>query len=315
MGLFSNNKKLCPVCGNPTPRLFSTKVEGTPICSDCASKVDLPSGMLDGMSFNDFNEYLACYDANKPLRDRFTDEYRCAFGWLSGAIELDISNRLLRLQSMDNAFVMEAANVKGFRILEGSKPLFEGSADMLKCHETDIVDRVNALAPQISQYLIQKREMEFREEIERRRAEREGENGNNISRVNTYHRLELPVPFQKFHIEITLDHPYWKSYRWEKDAPSFNSEYPSIEDYLGSYQVMTEELHVLALNLMQIINPNAREVAANEQPAQSAQMTAATQAMPVISAVDEIKKYKELLDAGILTEEEFAAKKRQLLGL
>ena len=34
-----------------------------------------------------------------------------------------------------------------------------------------------------------------------------------------------------------------------------------------------------------------------------------------INAIEEIKKYKELLDAGILTEEEFAAKKRQLLGL
>lgn len=33
------------------------------------------------------------------------------------------------------------------------------------------------------------------------------------------------------------------------------------------------------------------------------------------SAVDEIKKYKELLDMGILTQEEFDAKKKQLLGL
>lgn len=33
------------------------------------------------------------------------------------------------------------------------------------------------------------------------------------------------------------------------------------------------------------------------------------------SAVDEIKKYKELLDMGILTQEEFDAKKKQLLSL
>lgn len=31
--------------------------------------------------------------------------------------------------------------------------------------------------------------------------------------------------------------------------------------------------------------------------------------------VEEIKKYKELLDSGILTPEEFAAKKKQLLGI
>ena len=32
-------------------------------------------------------------------------------------------------------------------------------------------------------------------------------------------------------------------------------------------------------------------------------------------AVSEIQKYKALLDAGVLTEEEFSAKKRQLLGI
>ena len=33
------------------------------------------------------------------------------------------------------------------------------------------------------------------------------------------------------------------------------------------------------------------------------------------SSADELKKYKELLDSGILTQEEFDAKKKQLLGL
>lgn len=33
------------------------------------------------------------------------------------------------------------------------------------------------------------------------------------------------------------------------------------------------------------------------------------------SAADELKKYKDLLDSGIITEEEFNAKKKQLLGL
>ena len=47
MGLFSNNKKLCPICGSPTPRLLPTKVEDMPLCKECAGKVDLPNGVLD----------------------------------------------------------------------------------------------------------------------------------------------------------------------------------------------------------------------------------------------------------------------------
>lgn len=34
-----------------------------------------------------------------------------------------------------------------------------------------------------------------------------------------------------------------------------------------------------------------------------------------VFAADELKKFKELLDSGILTQEEFDAKKKQLLGL
>lgn len=38
-------------------------------------------------------------------------------------------------------------------------------------------------------------------------------------------------------------------------------------------------------------------------------------AEPAVSVADELKKFKELLDMGIITQEEFDAKKKQLLGL
>lgn len=39
------------------------------------------------------------------------------------------------------------------------------------------------------------------------------------------------------------------------------------------------------------------------------------QAAAAVDTVAEIQKYKLLFDAGVLTEEEFAAKKKQLLGI
>ena len=46
------------------------------------------------------------------------------------------------------------------------------------------------------------------------------------------------------------------------------------------------------------------------------QKTDTSSAAPIASSnADEIKKYKELLDSGIITQEEFDAKKKQLLGL
>ena len=47
----------------------------------------------------------------------------------------------------------------------------------------------------------------------------------------------------------------------------------------------------------------------NTTPAQTAVPTSTT------SNADELKKYKELLDSGVITQEEFDAKKKQLLGL
>ena len=40
-----------------------------------------------------------------------------------------------------------------------------------------------------------------------------------------------------------------------------------------------------------------------------------TQTVVSLSSADEIKKFKELLDSGVITQEEFEAKKKQLLGL
>ena len=64
-----------------------------------------------------------------------------------------------------------------------------------------------------------------------------------------------------------------------------------------------------ASNLMQLIAPGAPETGAGAQTAAPAQTGGAP------NAVEELKQYKSLLDAGVITEEEFAAKKRQLLGI
>ena len=44
-------------------------------------------------------------------------------------------------------------------------------------------------------------------------------------------------------------------------------------------------------------------------------MVVSEPSVPVSSAADELLKYKQLLDCGLLTEEEFLEKKKQLLNL
>ena len=54
MGLLTTNKKLCPICGSPTSRILSTRVENRLLCKTCASKIDLPDGTLDARSLDSF---------------------------------------------------------------------------------------------------------------------------------------------------------------------------------------------------------------------------------------------------------------------
>ena len=58
----------------------------------------------------------------------------------------------------------------------------------------------------------------------------------------------------------------------------------------------------------------------NDVPVDTEPVTAAGSAAPFEAekprdVVEELKRYKDLLDSGILTQEEFDAKKKQLLGL
>lgn len=317
MGLFSNNKKLCPICGNPTPRLFPTKVEDTAICKDCDKKIDLPDGLLDQMSISEFEEYIKFYEGNQTLRDTFSETYSHDLGFLSGYFVMDMNNRLFRLKNDSKKLVMEAANLKSFRILEDDKLIYESGDGVLKGYYSDVPERANAMSDQVDHFMILLREYEMLEKIadmHERMAENNNNNGTNQVSHPTRPYFDDPAPFQNFYIEISLEHPYWSEWRWEIGAPTFDRDCPSIADYLQSYQEAVDGLHAWAVNLMDLICPGAPEEQEGGNPLEAtAQDTPA--AAPVDDTVEQLKKYKELLDAGIITAEEFTAKKRQLMGI
>ena len=122
MGLFTNNKKLCPICGNPTPRLLASAVEGQNLCKECAAKIDLPDGVLNSMTLDEFREYINCYDANKPLRDSFTETYRYDFGFFKGSLLLDMDHQLLRLGQTDFFTALHMPHVHAGFKLSGADP-------------------------------------------------------------------------------------------------------------------------------------------------------------------------------------------------
>ena len=311
MGLFSNNKKLCPICGSPTPRLLATKVADMPLCKECAGKVDLPGGALERMSLDQFKEYVAYYDANQTLRDQFKETKRMSFGFLSGDLLVDEEHRLLRLKGYDGALVFPASALKSFRFMEDGKTLFEGKGDGLRCFHSDVPERARALQPRIDRFRFMKEEHDRMERMERMRDRQERRPGEPDDRPDIPEpRFDVPAPVRKFGVELTLDDPYWKSFRDELNAPDFSSFDPSVNDYLCDYDNKVSELHDMAFALARVMDPAAREIWDDDAAAAPAQAAA-----PAVDAVAELQRYKMLLDTGVITEAEFTAKKKQLLGI
>lgn len=318
MGLFGP-KKLCPVCGNKASRFLPLKLEGEPLCGECESKVlDLPEDMRGGVleSMTALREYFAVFDENQALRERFQTSYQHDFGILGGSLCLDTANRLLRLSTSDTAFVFEPENIKRFRISEDSAPLFEGTKDGLACYQSAAPDRARNMGREVDRFRIERRQCEqmkhMEEEMERLAKER-GEEYH--SRYISMPDVSTLNPFQKYYVHIELDHPYRKVEKdFKETGPGFSDYDTSIEGYLQAYENYSGEMRAMAENLMAVINPDAPRRQADAPPARGEQAGPAAPAAPA-DAVAEIQKYKALLDSGAITEEEFTAKKRQLLGI
>lgn len=306
MGLFTNNKKLCPVCNSPTPRIFPTSVGGMPICKECHRKIDLPDGLLKEMSIADFSQYIDFWTENKILRDTFSENIRLVPGYESDNLLLDTDHELFRLKEEKNSLVFEASNLVSFQILEDNELLFESAGNVLKCYKSDIPERVRSMSEEISRIAMQQQVNDELERIERER-QRERERSGETSEQSTYYsrpEIHFPVPLQYFYVELTLNHPYWEEFHGKTYGPRFEHANPSVEGYLQLYATTVDKLHKMASSLMHMINPSAGEVHEGADTETS-----------TVDTVNEIKRYKELMDAGVITEEEFTAKKRQLLGI
>ena len=303
MGLFSNKKKPCPVCGNPTPRLLPDTIEGMPICKECARKNTLPFKRTEHMTVEDFKQFLLYQQENQPLRDRFEETY----AWYDN-ISMDVPKRLFRFGSQKEGLVMEASCIRSFRILEGDNLLFESSPEGLKCYETNVPARIQAAGPAISQFKIQYEQFRQLERMQEA-AKKDGDSQNLTYLSRPTFEYEV---VRDLRLELTLDHPYWGGTEpWFGDKPEFDDTYPSMDDFLRKFKQEMKKLHELAVNLMIMMELEPKEI----------QM--GVPGMPTVSAVPtapadpvaEIQKYKGLLDSGVITEDEFAAKKRQLLGI
>lgn len=262
MALFGGNKKLCPACGNPATRFLPTKVEGQPLCIECADKT---LALTDNLRKNNLatmetlRAYLADYNKNQALRDIFQESYRLQFGFWGGTLSLDVPHRLLRLDASNHAFVLEPSNIRCFHIFEDRSPLFEGTKDELICYQSAIPDRIMNLGSDIERIHKEQREYKQLKRLEDILEQQAKLRGESYSRsCIPYPDINQFKPFEKFYLLIEVDHPYCKDQaEFIMDGPSFYGS--TIKDYLHEYTLKVVKMRELATQFMNTLNPDAPE--------------------------------------------------------
>lgn len=309
MGLFGK-KDPCAICGGKVKALFPWKIDGQLVCNECHGVVDVPDHVEKSMTLDDFRAYRAFREENSQLKQSFQITQQVDFGWLDDKFLFDMNNRLLCMDKHLNKTIFEGRQITSFVIREDATPLFEGSAAGLLRYTSTVPDRVMAMAPQFAQLRMQ---MEMQRTAERMIDRMDGDRDRRPPPPRPH--IDLPEPFQNFVVEIRFDHPYWDFYTADMGGPRFDNDRPDANEYLNRYYNSAAVMEQLAYALMEVAFPGAPEqvVGDGNFAAGVAGYVAAPAA--AVDVVSEIQRFKTLKDQGILTEEEFEAKKRQLLGI
>lgn len=262
MGLFSNNKKPCPICGEATPRLLATKIaDKTPICSDCSRKISMADKQVDELSAEGLKEHLALREENaKYLESSFRANRKIPVGYTN--LNIDGANKVFTIPlnmcgDTKNPPVFQFGELEGYE-LRGDSGLVE---------RFDKGDPAPQFIP-----LVYRPMVVFREKDEKPQNETYG-----------------------FTLILYLSNPCWDKVESSAGSVSAGAHYihHEINSHLEQLRVVTEAL---------------TEIMGSGGKAGGVQSSAD-------STVGDIKKFKELLDGGIITQEEFDAKKKQLLGI
>ncbi|EHQ90655.1 DUF4428 domain-containing protein [Desulfosporosinus youngiae] len=302
MGLFSK-KPPCPICGGKIPLILPSKIEDEYICNNCYNKIDMGADQESHLTMQGLREYLAFYEQNQRLKEQFVISERIDFGLWDTKIIFDHRNKLFCMSKNPDKTVFEGQQLKSFTIKEDSLPLFEGSAAGLRRYASTVTERAMAMAPQIAQYAASKRMARTLDRLD----------DGKVNNSATVQYFDIPEPFQAFNVELHFDHPNWTVLKCDMDGPRFNNTLPDVNNYLRSYQQSIEELEKLVAALRTVAFPGTAEqsVGLGAVGMQAAYTTMA----PPTDPIEEIKKYKTLMEEGIISQQEFEAKKKQLLGI
>lgn len=296
MVFFTSKKNSCAICGGVVPQTFARRIENMSLCSDCNNRIDMDPNIQYQLTLQKIREHFVYLDENQTLCNKFVISKKFDFGFLSQKVIFDLEHKFFCMSAQPNKMVFLGSQVKSLLIREDQDPLLEVSAQGFNRYISKVPERVAILTPQLA--MIKMRE--------------ERAKGQVLDEDNYYRpRLDLPKPFEEFIVELKLDHPYWQSIEFSVSGPNFSTAYPDVNSYLQDYDELAANLEELALYLKEISFPEVEEkLVGAKSPILSTSFEER-----FMDSFEKLLRFKGLLDEGLITEEEFGAMKKQLLGI
>ena len=306
MALFGKKKdaEYCAICGKERKTglfrgLFQAEVDGQYVCNDCFGDIDIDSDIMKQMTIPAFKEYIQFREENTKLKNQFTVTNTIDLGILDTKIVFDQVHGYIAFSKELDKTIFERKHLVSFLIKEDDHVIFEGDANGLQSYGSNVYNRLRMMQRQFAEY---RQEMiAYDNRASRMTAE---ERNNGAGQRPTFAASE---PFLNFNIELYFDHPYRKKLHFDMTGPRFSNGTAFVEEnYRNEYKASFDLMEQLANNLKSFVSRNSGAGTSS---------VSAGNAAPQEDVMETLKRLKELVDMGVVTEEEFTAKKRQLLGL
>jgi len=295
MSLFKNDKKPCPVCQSPTPKIFPTKIEDKPICKECNNKISMENNLKDNLTLDGLVEHLAYRENNAKLHATFSESRKVSSGFFGSAISIDDTNRLWYISVGENSPIYHFDDLVSYSLLENGSTIESASAKGKQLFHGVLENR--------SMYDIADSMQRFGNTLQNM----SGQNKNGAAGSRPA-EPPIPAPVHSLSLKIAVNNIYWKNLEITFSAPAvFDND---LRRFYVDYQNKLSEVAEFTQALFSFF-PNQSFPANGSE---SNQMASRTQA-PTISVADELKKFKELLDMNAITQAEFDQKKKELLNM
>ena len=335
MGIFTNEKKGCPICGNATPRLFPTKVEGLPLCKECAAKINMESSMLKNLTINELWDHMDYRKANSETFATFTDNETHGMG--NYVLHMDTDKRLFYIAdgSPSNPALFKFEELVSFNLMEDGRTIIQCNADSYSEGTSSIENyKLPPLKPIVKPAAMMNKPASV---VVDKKTGRTAMASAASSTTKTEEKPKAPdKPVDNLKLNVTLNNPYWKSKVYNVSLPSLETEEEIrgwVNDYKNTFAAAVDTCEAMAgimgvktgKQMMNAIKEKAEAIlAVQEAEAAAAEAEAAAQAAEAAAkiakaaddnaAIEMLRKWKELLDMGAITQEEFDAKKKELIG-